>query len=496
MSNSRLLLGIDLGSSATKAILLDVNLGIVATASRETTLHSRHPGWAEADPRDWWKNVTELVPELLLHAGAQASDVVGIACSGMVPAVLCLDQNRLPIRLAILQNDARAHVEIAELRKLLSDVDLLSLTGSVLTQQSVAPTALWLARNEPEIWSRTKYLVGSYDWLSMALGAAGHVERNWSIESGLHNFDGAPIDAVLVATGITWPPLQSVRDPGEHVGGLSSEAAAVLGLRADTPIIVGGADHVLSAFGAGLIEAGDWLIKLGGAGDVLAVSDARFFDTRLYLDAHVIPGKWLPNGCMATSGSVLRWEQSILGGIDLALLDSEAEVAEPAALLTLPYFLGEKSPLHDPDLRGAIIGLHLGTTRGDLHRAFLESIAYGFRQHMEIFSSRGMTLNSPRVTNGGSASTLWKRILADILGVSLTPILGHPGASLGAAVVAGIAAGEISTWNKVNNYVRLGEPIEPDVALRALYNERYENFLEFQAVSSGTSHALAKSGRS
>ena len=496
MSNSRLLLGIDLGSSATKAILLDVNLGIVATASRETTLHSIHTGWAEADPRDWWKNVTELVPELLLHAGSQASDVVGIACSGMVPAVLCLDEDRETIRFAILQNDARAHLEIAELRELLSDVDLLTLTGSVLTQQSVAPTALWLARHEPEVWSRTKYLVGSYDWLAMALGAIGHVERNWSIESGLHNFDGTAIDAVLVATGITWPALQPVRDPGANVGGLSSEAAAVLGLRADTPIIVGGADHVLSAFGAGLIEAGDWLIKLGGAGDVLAVSDARFFDARLYLDAHAIPGKWLPNGCMATSGSVLRWEQGILGGIDLALLDSEAEVAEPAALLTLPYFLGEKSPLHDPDLRGAIIGLHLGTTRGDLHRAFLESIAYGFRQHMEIFTSRGMTLNSPRVTNGGSASTLWKRILADVLGISLTPILGHPGASLGAAVVAGIAVGEISTWDKVNDFVRLGNPIEPDLANRALYNERYENFLEFQAVSSGTSHALAKSGRS
>ena len=271
MSNSRLLLGIDLGSSATKAILLDANLGIVASASRETTLHSIHTGWAEADPREWWKNVTELVPELLLHAGSVGSEVVGIACSGMVPAILCLDENREPIRFAILQNDARAYLEIAELRELLSDVDLLSLTGSVLTQQSVAPTARWLASNEPEVWSRTKYLVGSYDWLSMALGAIGHVEKNWSIESGLHNFDGTPIAAVLVATGITWPALQPVRDPGANVGGLSSEAASVLGLRADTPIIVGGADHVLSAFGAGLIEAGDWLIKLGGAGDVLAV---------------------------------------------------------------------------------------------------------------------------------------------------------------------------------------------------------------------------------
>lgn len=495
MSRSRLLLGIDLGSSATKAILLDADSGIVASASRETMLHSLHTGWAEADPDDWWQNVTELLPELLKAANAKPEDVVGIAASGMVPAVVCLDENREPLRNAILQNDARAYLEIEELRDLLTGVDLLTLTGSVLTQQSVAPTALWLARNEPEIWARTKYLVGSYDWLAIRLGASVHVEKNWAIESGLYHFDGSPVKEVFAATGITWPELQPIRESGSIVGEISSLTAEVLGLLAGTPIIVGGADHVLSAYSAGLVDQGDWLVKLGGAGDILAVSDERFVDERLYLDAHSISNKWLPNGCMATSGSVLRWEQTILGGVDLALLDNEAEVAKPAALLTLPYFLGEKSPIHDPDLRGAVIGLHLGTTRGDLHRSLLEAIAYGFRQHMEIFVSRGLQLNSPRVTNGGSSSTLWKRILADVLDVPLTPIFGHPGASLGAAVIAGIATGDISTWSEVNHFVQLSDPIEPNSANRAIYDERYKNFLEFQSSSSGISHALAKSGR-
>jgi xylulokinase len=493
--NTRLLLGIDLGSSATKAILLDANSGIVASASRSTDLHSLHTGWAEADPNDWWRNVTGLVPELLAGAGASSSDVVGIACSGMVPAVLCLDENMQSLRKAILQNDARAHREIAELTELLAGIDLLTLTGSVLTQQSIAPTALWLARNEPGIWARTKYLVGSYDWLSMKLGAHGHVERNWAIESGLYNWDGSPITSVLAAAKITWPELQPVVASSTVVGSLSKIAADELGLAFETPIVVGGADHVLSAFGAGLVDEGDWLIKLGGAGDILAVSDDRLLDSRLYLDAHAIPGKWLPNGCMATSGSALRWEQETLGGVDLVILDLEAEVSKPGALLTLPYFLGEKSPLHDPDLRGAIMGLHLGTTRGDVHRSFLEGIAYGFRQHMEIFASRGLQLDSPRVTNGGSNSTLWKRILADVLGLPLTPLIGHPGASLGAAVIAGIATGDISGWHQVSEFIRVGEPIEPDLANREIYNERFQNFTEFQVSSSWLSHALAKSGR-
>lgn len=495
MSKSRLLLGIDLGSSATKAILLDANSGIVASASRETAFHSLNTGWAEADPDDWWQNVIELLPELLLAADAKPEDVIGIAASGMVPAVLCLDENMEPLRNAILQNDARAYVEIEELRGLLAGVDLLFLTGSVLTQQSVAPTALWLARNEPEIWGRTRYLVGSYDWLAIQLGASAHVEKNWAIESGLYRFDGSLVQEVIEATGMSWPEFLPIRESGSIVGELSQTAAAALGLVSGTPIVVGGADHVLSAYSAGLVDEGDWLIKLGGAGDILAVSDERFVDARLYLDAHSIPNKWLPNGCMATSGSALRWEQTILGGVDLALLDSEAEVSKPAALLTLPYFLGEKSPLHDPDLRGAIIGLHLGTTRGDLHRSFLEAIAYGFRQHMEIFTSRGLPLNSPRVTNGGSNSTLWKRILADVLNVPLTPIIGHPGASLGAAVIAAIATGEISSWNDVSHFVQLGDPIEPNTANRTIYDERYKNFIGFQSSSSGISHALAKSGR-
>jgi xylulokinase len=312
----------------------------------------------------------------------------------------------------------------------------------------------------------------------------------------LYNWDGSPVDAVLGASGITWPELQSVVDPSTTVGSLSRSAANELGLAVETPIVVGGADHVLSAFGAGLVEEGDWIIKLGGAGDILAVSDDRFLDPRLYLDAHAISGKWLPNGCMATSGSALRWEQDILGGVDLATLDLDAESSKPGALLTLPYFLGEKSPLHDPDLRGAIMGLHLGTTRGDLHRSFLEAIAYGFRQHMEIFTSRGLQLNSPRVTNGGSNSTLWKRILADVLGLPLTPLIGHPGASLGAAVIAGIATGDISGWNQVSQFIEIGAPIEPDQANSGVYNERFQNYLEFQVSSSWLSHALAKSGRS
>ena len=489
----RLLLGVDLGSSGVKALLLDAERGIVAAETRDVALFSDHPGWAEADPAEWWDALCALVPRLLGVAGATSTDVAAVAVSGMVPAILATDADGRPLRRAILQNDARATVEIDEVRRNLGDVDLLARTGSVLSQQSVAPTALWLARHEPDVWSATASIQGSYDWMARALGAAPHVEYNWAIESGLYDFDAEPLDAVLAATPVNWPTPLAVVQPGALVGEVNASAAIATGLGVGTPIVVGGADHVLSAYGAGLVDEGACLIKLGGSGDILAVSDDRFLDARLYLDRHPVPGKWLPNGCMATSGSMLRWEQGLFDGVALAELDADAAASEPGALLTLPYFLGEKTPLHDPDLRGTVVGLHLGTTRGDVHRSMLEAIAYGFRSHFDVFAEDGLVLERPRVTNGGSKSRLWRQILADVLDRELVSIVDHPGASYGAAVIAGVGTGVIADWSYVVGALGEGEVISPVAANVAIYDERYLQFHHLYEATRSLAHSLARS---
>jgi xylulokinase len=491
----RLLLGVDLGSSGVKAVLLDAEVGIVASHTHDVALFSDHPGWAEASHHEWWEAVCTLVPRLLESASASKDDISAVAVTGMVPAILAIGTDGEPLRRAILQNDARATKEIDEVRAALGDVDILALTGSVLSQQSVAPTALWLARHEPEVWSRTASLQGSYDWLARALGAGAHVEYNWAIESGLYDFEGDVLEEVQSATPFTWPTMLDVVRPGQVVGAVSESAATATGLRAGTAIVVGGADHVLSAYGAGLVEQGDCLIKLGGSGDILAVSDEKFLDPRLYLDCYPIPGKWLPNGCMATSGSMLRWEQGLFSGVTLADLDDAAAASEPGALVTLPYFLGEKTPLHDPDLRGAVIGLHLGTTRGDLHRSFLEAIAYGFRSHFDVFVEDGLVLHRPRITNGGSKSRLWRQILADVLNRDLVSIVEHPGASYGAAVIAGIGTGVIADWSYVVGALEEGEMISPIPANVALYEERYQQFHQLYEATKSLSHSLARSSQ-
>jgi xylulokinase len=492
-SSGELLLGIDLGSSGVKAVLLDPDVGIVASATRPVELFSDHPGWSEADPAEWWLAVCHLVPELLSSTGSKNSDVVGVAVTGMVPAVLVLDREGQPLRRAILQNDARATMEIDEIKLALGDYDLLRLTGSVLSQQSVAPTARWLATHEPDVWAQAASLQGSYDWLARRLGGEAHVEENWALESGLYDMTFQPLEPVLVASGVAWPSLLDVRRPGTIIGEVSEDAATATGLHAGTRLVVGGADHVLSAYGAGLLHQGDCLIKLGGAGDILAVSDALFLDERLYLDKHPVPGKWLPNGCMATSGSLLRWEQTLFSGEALEQLDAAAAASAPGALLTLPYFLGEKTPLHDPDLRGVMVGMHLGTTRGDIHRSFLEAIAYGFKSHFDVFASGGLVLGDTRVTNGGSKSRLWREILADVLNRDLISLVDHPGASYGAAVVAGIGTGKIEDWSYVSGALDESETISPNPANVALYEERYYEFLQLNDATASFSHLLARS---
>jgi xylulokinase len=320
-----------------------------------------------------------------------------------------------------------------------------------------------------------------------------YVEFNWALESGLYNIDMTPLNEIQRATGIAWPDLPDVKMPGTVVGSVSREAGEETGLRPGTPLVVGGADHVLSAYGAGLIERGDCLVKLGGAGDILAVSDEVFLDARLYLDRHPMPGKWLPNGCMATSGSLLRWEQSIFNGVALDELDGAASTATPGGLLTLPYFLGEKTPLHDPDLRGVIVGLHLGSTRGDIHRSFLEAIAYGFKAHFDVFEQGGLTIGTTRVTNGGSKSRLWREILADVLNRDLISLVEYPGASYGAAVIAGVGTGLIGDWSYVTGALEVAETISPRAGHVALYEERYQEFLQLSDVTAAISHALARS---
>ncbi len=458
-----LILGIDIGTTSTKAILFDPSKGIVAEAQRDAGLVSRHAGWAEEDAGVWWTNVCGLVRGLVT-----GHSIAAVGVTGMVPCIVLSDAHGELLRPSIQQNDARAIDEIAELRAVFDGARTLARTGAPITQQSIAPKLLWLARHEPEVWSRVALVQGSYDFIVSRLTGAVGVESNWAVESGLYDLETQTwADDVLAAAGIPFDMLPPIRQPLDVAGVVSDAAAAETGLAAGVPVMAGVADHVGAAFAAGVIDDGELLIKLGGAGDILMATDTPLIDARLFFDLHVIPGKYLPNGCMATSGSLIRWfQQEIAQGQPLRELDDEAEAVGAGAggVLALPYFLGEKTPLNDPNARGAFVGLHLGHTRAHLYRAVLEAIAYAFRHHIEVFTELGHSPTRIRVSGGGAKSATWTQIIADIIGMPIEVVEGQGGAAVGAAFVAGMAVDSFSDWRDIERFTTVSATVQPHPA--------------------------------
>lgn len=461
------LLGIDIGTTSTKAILTNTSGRVVVEASLPAELSSPHPGWAEENPDQWWRNACTLVQELQESSGIRPVEIAGIGVSGMVPTLILLDEQGKVLRPSIQQNDARAVEEIDYQRANTDEADILARTGSAITQQSIGPKLLWLRQHEPEAFRQARHVLGSYDFIVHRLTGKFSAERNWALESGLFDLQRQDWDeGLLELAGIDRIWLGTVHWPSDLVSGLTDEAARACGLREGIPVVAGSADHIASAFSAGVRDEGDLLVKLGGAGDILYCVDQAEMDPRLFLDYHVIPGKYLVNGCMAASGSLIRWfRDQFSPGMDYLELDkAAAEVpAGSDGLVLLPYFLGEKTPINDPLARGTLVGLTLTHTKAHIYRAVLEGIAYGFKDHVRVLAEHHHAIKRTRLTNGGAHSLLWRQITADVLGLPLEQVAHHPGSSLGAAFVAGKGVGAFTDWDEIEKFIQISSVTRPDM---------------------------------
>jgi xylulokinase len=477
-------LGLDVGTTAVKAIALDEGGRIVATTSVAHDGSTPHHGWAEGAPEVWWANAVEAVRRIGEEVPLDAIGIVGV--SGMVPALICLDGEGRVLRPSIQQNDARTAAEIASLRASLPAEDFFAATGQPISQQLVLPRLLWLRSHEPDVYRRIRRILGSYDLVTHRLTGEWSLEQNWALESGFWDARRRAWYApAFAATDTPESWLPPVRAPQEIVGEVMAGAAAATGLRAGTPVIAGSADHVAAALAAGT-GPGELVLKIGGGGDVLYGVDRFAPDPRLFIDYHDLPGQFLLNGCMVASGLLVKWFAEVfapdlgLGEDRYARLDAEAEPTPAGAegLVVLPYFLGEKTPIFDAEARGTISGLSLGHGRGHLFRAMLEAVAYGFRHHVEVLVEGGHPIRSVRIMDGGARSALWRQIVADVLGRSIEYAPGADlGSAFGAAWVAGVALG---TWGWTR-------PPEPAVAgtvhhavpeRTARYDELYRRYRE------------------
>ncbi len=487
-----LLLGIDIGTTSTAGILIDTEGGTLATAERPSELVSLHANWAEEDPAQWWSNTCGIIGELLRETGRAGSDVAAVGVTGMVPAVVLLDGDGRLLRKSLQQNDARALAEIEAMAARVDPAGFLAATGGSVNQQIVAPKLRWLKRHEPAVFTRIATVFGSYDYIAHRLTGARSVEHNWALESGLMDIRTRAFTPVLVdEAGIDPAVLPPIRASHEIIGRVTKEAARATGLAAGTPVIAGCADHVASAYVAGAAAEGDLVLKLGGAGDILLSTAKPVTDPRLFIDYHIIPGLYFSNGCTATTGSLLNWIVRQLAGGEAAAaakagigihawLDRLAADVPPGAdgLVLLPYFLGEKTPLQDPHARGTIVGLGLHHRLAHVWRAALEGVIFGFRHHIEVFAELGLPVRRVFACDGGAESDLWLQIAADVIGRPVRRIDRHPGSSLGAAYLAGHAAGLMKDFAGISRYVAAGRLFEPSPAHGPVYDRAYANYRE------------------
>ncbi|MGD0574981.1 MAG: FGGY-family carbohydrate kinase [Anaerolineales bacterium] len=476
------LMGIDIGTTATKIILIDLDGHVVASAEEPSTLLSQHAGWAEEDANEWWQNVCRGVPQCIQRAGISASQVGAVGVSGMVPTIVLLDKNDRVLRNSIQQNDARAIQEIEYLRSRTDSADILRRTGSAITQQTIGTKILWLRRHESQVLDSATHLMGSYEFIAHRLTGAFHIERNWALESGYFDLYREDWDnEILALSTIDRSLLAGVRWPSEVIGRVTQQAAALTGLREGTPVVAGSADHIASSFSSGLRDQGDLLVKLGGAGDIMISMDQILVDERLFLDYHDIPGKYIASGCMASSGSLIKWfRNQFAPGASYAELDAAANSvpAGSLGLVLLPYFLGEKTPIQDPQARGTLVGLTLAHTAAHVYRAILEGISYGFYHHLQVLAEHGMTPTYARCANGGARSVLWKQVTSDVLGIRLEQVADHPGSSLGAAFCAGMGVGAFTRWDEIERYIRIATITQPDPANHAHYQKMFVLYRE------------------
>jgi xylulokinase len=376
-------------------------------------------------------------------------------------------------------------------RAALDEESFLALTGTGYSQQLVGPKLMWLRTHEPDVFARATHVLGASDYITYRLSGSLQVEHNWALESGFVNIASGDYDDRLVAlAGVERALLPPIRDSHEIVGTVTAEAARHTGLSAGTPVVAGCADHVASAFVCGAARNGDLVLKFGGAGDILLSSDQAVADRRLFIDYHIVPGLYFPNGCMAASGTFLNWiVRNWAGGeIEVARtaglgihqwLDRKAaEVPPDSDLLFLPYVLGEKTPLMDPHARGTLVGLGLHHDLRHVWRAALEGVVFGFRHHVDVFAERDLSVRQVFAADGGAASDLWLQIAADALQRPVTRIDRHPGSSLGAAFVADMGAGVLKDWADIGRYVAPGRQFQPDpYAARAL-DQKYQLWRE------------------
>lgn len=473
-----LFIGIDLGTSAVKLLLMDESGKIHKIVSKEYPLRFPHPGWSEQDPEDWISQTMEGMKELLSEC--DKSQVKGISFGGQMHGLTALDETDQVIRPAILWNDGRTGKEVEYLNSVIGKEKLSKYTANIAFAGFTAPKILWMKANEPENYSRIRKIMLPKDYLAYRL--SGVFSTDYSDASGTLLLDVEHkcwSKEMMDICGLREEQLPKLHESWEAVGTLKPKAASELGLSEDVKIIAGAGDNAAAAVGTATVGDGACNISLGTSG-TLFISSRKFGvdeNNALHLFAHA-DGNYHLMGCMLSAASCNKWWMDEI----LKTKDYAGEQAQIAGLgenrvFYLPYLMGERSPHNDPDARAAFIGMSMDTTREDMTLAVLEGVAFGLRDSLEVARKIGADPGRTKICGGGAKSALWRKIIANVMNMKVDIIESEEGPGYGAAILAAVGCGVFpSVEAAAESLVKVTATEEPDEELVKKYEEKYQKF--------------------
>ena len=489
-----LYIGVDLGTSAVKLLLMDSQGKIVNVVSKEYPLYFPEPGWSEQNPEDWFRQTIAGIRELLEKA--DKSQVAGISFGGQMHGLVILDREDKVIRPAILWNDGRTAEETEYLNTVVGKEKLSEYTANIAFAGFTAPKLLWLKKHEPDHFSRIAKIMLPKDYIAYRL-------------SGIHCTDVSDASGTLLfdvknrrwsgemcdICGIRMEQLPKCHESYEKVGTILPEIAAQLRIPETTVVAAGAGDNAAAAVGTGTVGNNMCNISLGTSGTIF-ISSADFGVDRfnaLHSFAHA-DGHYHLMGCMLSAASCNKWwMDEIIGTKDYAGEQSLIERLGENHVYFLPYLMGERSPHNDPNARAVFVGMTMDTSRADMTQAVLEGVAFGLRDSLEVAKSLGIDLKRTKICGGGAKSLLWKRIIANVLNLKVDVIESEEGPAMGGAMLAAVACGEYGSVEEIaSKVVKIVDTVEPDPILAEKYNRRYEEFRKIYPACRGLFDDMSK----
>jgi xylulokinase len=492
----RYLLGVDVGTSGTKALLIDVTGNVVASATHEYPMATPRPLWAEQDPDDWWRAATAAIRKIARQVDRE--QIAGVGLSGQMHGLVLLDASGAVLRPCILWNDQRTGPQCAALTERIGARRLLDLIGNPLLPGFTAPKIAWVRENEPDVYRRIAHVLLPKDYLRYRLTGAYLTEVSDASGTALLDVQRRRWSSEMLAAldmDVRWLP--ECYESSVASARVSAAAAEETGLLAGTLVVGGGGDQAAGAVGTGIVAEGIVSVVLGTSGVVFASSDAYRVEPegRLHAFCHAIPDRWHLMGVMLSAAGSFRWFRDTLGQAELAaahargvdvydLLTAAASEVAPGSegLIFLPYLTGERTPHPDPDARGVFFGLTLRHGKGHLIRSVLEGVAYGLRDSLELLRSLGLRISQVRASGGGSRSALWRQILADVVNSEIALVNVSEGAAYGAALLAGVGTGVYaSVAEACDRTIQITDRVEPS-ANAAVYADYYPLYRELYPI--------------